>query len=536
MVGLMSQLTIAQDGKLLARLSDEEQQTIEAIALYPEKERTAILEAAMHPEILVRIQRAQNLTSREFQDLISALPENDQKKMYDLVRFPDLIAKVTAGGKRKSDKEIRKLAADLPEELQQQVVWANKEHFELLQRIEVLYTNSEESFENLLVRYPTKTANAYRELIKMPEVLQTLSENMSATVLLGDVYGQDPQGVKNTLDSLNVVLAEQKSRELNEWKQSLEENPEALKEYQQAAREFAAEQGYDETDYSEPLAERFTTNVYVHHIWQPYPYWFGWPYWYDYGYWYPYPWWYHWGYYYGPGDVIVFVGLPSYSFVYWHMYHHRHHYYYPHFTNTIIRYTERNPRQYNNVTRVATRWQRDISRDVPDNWLTNDGKRVERIKEYGEFKMAYNEEVRSRSTGVISEQEYLESNPEKYPNLKRVLQEKPAADRAGEITAPVKRPVDRAKPQMEKPREEQKPQQQPLYRSRTKVSEDPQFTPQKIERARTYHENKWEKPQAPKVPREVNPPARSAPVQRDIPKTSVPTPSRERTVPGRRGE
>lgn len=416
--------TQAQENDLLQQLIEEEQQTVEAIALYPEKERHAILEAASHPEVLARMQAIQNRTQESFREIMIELPEADQKKLYDLVRYPELLKAATADGKRKSDKETGYISEGYAEEVQEKLQWANKEYFSTLAVISNLYQGSEQSFEALLQGYSEQTRQAYNELVKLPEVVQTLTENMQTTVLLGDIYSRNAEQVQSKLDSLNVVVAEQKSKELNEWKQSLEDNPEAMAEYEQAAREYAKEQGYDASTYEEPLPEKHTTNIYVHYVWRPYPYWFGWPYWYSYNYWYPYPWWYHWGYYYGPGRAIIFVGLPSYTFMHWHFHHYRHFYHYPHFTDHVIRYTVHQPRAHNSATWAVSNWQRETKNELPRNFITEDKNRVERIRELGGFKMAY-ESARQDRPDQLTEREFLQQNIDKYPTLKPVLKEMP---------------------------------------------------------------------------------------------------------------
>jgi hypothetical protein len=57
LLSFVSYLTIqAQNTGMIAQMQEEEQSAIQAIALYPQKERTAILEASTHPEILVRME------------------------------------------------------------------------------------------------------------------------------------------------------------------------------------------------------------------------------------------------------------------------------------------------------------------------------------------------------------------------------------------------------------------------------------------------------------------------------------------------
>ena len=51
----------AQRSGMLNQLQEEEQSAIQAIALYPQKERAVILEASTHPEILVRMENSGSL-------------------------------------------------------------------------------------------------------------------------------------------------------------------------------------------------------------------------------------------------------------------------------------------------------------------------------------------------------------------------------------------------------------------------------------------------------------------------------------------
>lgn len=513
---LLSSFVSAQEERLLDQLKDDEKSVIEAIALYPEKERLAILEASGHPEILVRIQRIQIQTSADFKKLVSPLSEFDQRKIYNVSRYPELVDEVCAGNKKKSAKEIETLTVGYPEELSEQLQYLQKHHWQLLQDANYLYITSNKAFSNTISNYPEEVKNAYRDLIKLPEVMSILTDNMTMTVLMGDLYNNKPEQLKSELDSLNLVVAEQKAKELKDWQESLENDPEALAEYQKATQEFADEQGYSATDYSRSYPDNYTTQIYVYNRWAPYPYWFGCPSWYPYDYWYPYSWWYHWGYYYGPGNVIVFVGLPSPYFVYWHFYSYGHHHFYnyPHLTNHLISYHDHHRHYSNPINGVVDHWERDNEPNLPKNWLKEDEGRVNRIKELGEFNQNY--DLEKQKTPTITEREYLKNNADDYPNLKPVLKEKPQT---------VKEPVIKQKPTQREPANV--PVTTPKERSR--VIERPQSNQQEIERAKTHHENTWQirKPPVQREPVYRTPtrttPTRTAPtikqpVQKNIPR------------------
>ena len=58
--GVQLKTTLLND--ILHDLSEDEQKAVEAVALYPEKERNIILEVASYPEVLVRMQNIRKNT------------------------------------------------------------------------------------------------------------------------------------------------------------------------------------------------------------------------------------------------------------------------------------------------------------------------------------------------------------------------------------------------------------------------------------------------------------------------------------------
>lgn len=515
----------AQPQGLLQQLPEEEQSAIEAIALYPQEERTAVLQAAMHPEILVRMENIRRNTEAAFQERIAVLTAEEQRKVYNLTRYPDLLDSICAREARWPRRELSAMLAPYPEDIREDAEYANRKHFGLLRDIHNLYWESEHAFEDVLWNYPEHVRATYQELAKLPEVVTTLSEHMNMTVLLGDIYRRHPAQLEHELDSLNVVVAEQQAQEVNEWKQQLQENPEVMYEYEQAAQAFAEAKGYEEDAYSRPAEERYAQDIYVHHSWQPYPYWFGWPSWYTYECWYPYPWWYHWGFYYGPSRVIVVVGLPSHLFIHWHFRHYRHFYYYPHFTNHVIHHYSNGPRYDTNIRTVVRNWERQHRQELPQGWFEEDGNRVNRIREFGKFKMDYEQAVRTASGQAPTQQTFLRENAREYPTLKPVLKQQPEPARTTEQDSWDYEPY-----RDYQPREQYEPRkQQPRkYETREKTIERREQAPKRMEidRAKERHENTWER-----IKRE---PKREVPQQRTIPQRETPKAPQQRTAPSRK--
>lgn len=477
---------IAQQVDLLSQLQDGEKEAIEAIAWYPKKERSAILEASMYPAILVRMQNIRKHSEAAFQSLLSNLPEDEQKQIFDISRYPELISSICVNGKKRSESDMDELLKNYPEEIDETARHLNKKHFSLLQQVNTLYASSEKEFKDVLNTYPQETKDAYQELLKLPEVLTILTDYMSTTVLLGDIYKNYPEQLEEELDSLNTLVAEQKAKELSEWKESLENNPEAMAEYEEASKEFADDQGYDPTVYN----TTYTTDVYIYHVWRPYSYWFGPPWWYYYDYWYPYPWWYHCGYYYGPNNVIVLVGFPSPYFVHWHYYHHQHFYYYPHFTNHMITYYYGHRESMNSVNTGTETWVADHRNDFPENWIKDESQRVERIQEFGKFEMDYQEATQT-NVKAPSKHDFLKENASKYPAISPVLN-----DESNPVYA---KPEKEPSPYYYKPDKTE-------YKAPDKVIQ-PTSDPQKVNNAADYHHQTWKQTNTPpKVnPRPSNP-------------------------------
>ena len=504
----------AQRSGMLNQLQEEEQSAIQAIALYPHKERAAILEASTHPEILVRMENIRRNTEKQFKDKIMNLPEDDQRKIYNLVRYPDLVDTICKHQEKLSNKELTAMLQAYPEEIHEDAEHIHKKYFELLRDIQHLYKDADDAFQSMLTSYPESTRQAYGALLSLPGVVTILTEHISMTILLGDIYKSNPQQLIQELDSLNIIVAEQQANELSAWKTQLEEDPEATQEFEEAAQEFAQEQGYDDV-YQEPAPHMYADPLYVEYVWQPYPYWFGWPYWYAYPSWYPYPYWYHWGYYYGPGNVMFVVGMPSSFFIGWTFYDDHHFYHYPHFTDQVINHYYGPRRSGATVQPVLRSFEEGHKSAVPADWFKDPENRVERIKEYGKFKIDYDEAVRVSADPAPTEREFLKTNVDRYPTLKPAL----------------KQPVQK-EPQPSKLREyEPFPKGVPeKYVPKDKVIEHEKISrPETIDRAKETHAKTWDQLKSqprytpPKAPQRTTP-SRQAP-------SKAPSPPRQTAPP-----
>jgi len=459
-------LTAQVKSRLSKNLSSEDSIGLSTIASYPDSLRPAILQACQKPEILIKAEALQKSAGQEFLRITDGYSKEEQKKLWDLTRYPGLVDEISAGGK-KSKEELENLAGKYPAEIKSTVKEYGRKHYEVITEMNTLYKNSQTEFEKILAPYPPATQSAYRSLINKPDILNTLSNNMHLVVTLGEMYKTDPKQTARMLDSVRTEQSKQAVKDLEEWKEGLEKDPEAKKELEQAAREFSEEtkngSGEDLDDVYKTGGEtKAVEKVYVtqpvitNYYMQPYPYWFGYPWWYDHPYWYPYPYWYHSGFYWGPAGM-VFIGFPSPFFMHWYLYHPYHHYYYPYLTDYYLSYhqTHYGPRNVRTgFNSEIHHWSRANEANLPKGYFNKDASRPQRIKELGRFEANYHNSTKGVFGKNLTRAEFLRNNPDHYPAMKQVIHE-PRFNQPVKYPQqqnPVKFNMEKTKPVQIKPR------------------------------------------------------------------------------------
>ncbi len=107
-------LQAQNEKELLAQVAKENQQAVDALVLYPVETRNDILEAALFPEALIKLEGMQSKTSAAFRELVSAYPKETQDLFWDLARYPKLIHRIAreAGASKSGIETVLK---DYPE-------------------------------------------------------------------------------------------------------------------------------------------------------------------------------------------------------------------------------------------------------------------------------------------------------------------------------------------------------------------------------------------------------------------------------------
>lgn len=403
---------------------ESDKAAIEALVMYPQNTRADILEAAQYPELLIKIEGLQHETSQQFQDLIASLGQDQQEMIYDLSRYPALVSRLVMA-KEAGARSIEDILKDYPDVIHTRAKQAYREYGNLLIAADQLHLSADHQFNVLIATYPSDAREAYHNLIELPEVLSLLTENIRMTILVGDLYQKDPDRLHRQMDSLNLVVAEANAKELETWKESIEDDPEVMAELRSASNEFAEEYGYDDEYYAyddmynetHDRSDKYVVEQYFHYN---YPYWFGFPSWYYYPRWRPYPIWYETGFYAVMDVGFVVHRLPSFYFTHWYFYRPYHHYYYPHLSRRFVRHTYYGPRPGTSSIAVSVRsWQHRNQDVITETWLQDDRNSINRFREYGKFELDRSRYNLKKTGKELSPAEYLERHPNRYPALKR---------------------------------------------------------------------------------------------------------------------
>jgi hypothetical protein len=483
---------VAQDNNrsLLKQVVQQNQEAVDAIAMYPRETRKIIFEACEYPEVIAKLNAMQKNSEDAFEKLISSYSKDEQEKIWNLTRYDGLISDLAANPNM-SEVDINNILVNYPEEIHKTALEERKNNYDLLVQIDKMNKSYNSDFEQLLSGYPPEAINAFKEMIKMPEVLSILFDHMQYTVVVGDYYKKNPERVLHKTDSLNLVLTQKNTQETDDWKQSMNDNPQVQTEYTQAAQEYAQDNGYQPEDYNAPLTEdvtNYSTN--------PYNWWFGYPSWYPYDYWNPYPYWYDWGFYYGPGRRVIFFGLPSVYFMDWFFYYPDHCSKYAELSNHYYNYYNSHRESINNnsISHSLNDWRNRNKDIVTDEWDKDNSNRTQRFKEYGQMETDRRKYNTKHPQQQIAQSEYLQNKQNKYPLLSaNVSKQQFIQNDSKTKSVPENIPEPVKKPTVAIPNH-YKAEQQPAYASPQPKNPNPSKQTEnfnQIRNAQQYHQNTW---------------------------------------------
>lgn len=493
--------TYAQDDArvLLQNLEEEDIKNIDALAMYPEDTRIAIFEACLHPELLIKIKKVQSKTVEDFTSLMKSYPQKTQQEIWDLTRYPNLIERLVTQGKPNST-EVKQILKEYPKAIHSRAESCIRNHFPILQKVNELNQTSQTAFDYIITSYDEQTQNALKKLIELPEVMSIMTDNIEVTILVGDAYKNYPEWVLQKADSLHMELARQNTKELEDWKKRVEENPELATDLQASAEEFAKENNYDdlyydtkEYDYPEDdlyYEEESQQKVIERHYYYNYPYWYGYPTWYEYPRWRPYPYWYDWGFHFRPGGRVVIVHMPSYFFVDWYFYRPHHHHNYPHLSAHFVDHYYGHRHSVGGITTSVRIWREKNKAVITDDMIVNAPRKINAYREYGlmeEARMKYN---KSNPKKRMTQEQFVEKNKKSYPRLRKEVQQREEFSSKGQPRA--EEEIIESKPRNKFPsRSKKETQKKNTPRNLPKTSKKKKI--KSTQKAKDVHQRTWNK-------------------------------------------
>ena len=140
----------AQDDNraMLRQVIKENQEAVDAIAMYPTETRKIIFEASEYPEVIAKLNAMQKNTQDAFEKLISSFSKEEQEKIWNLTRYDNLISDLAANHK-KSEDEINNILANYPEEIHKTALEEGINNYDLLVQIDKMNKSYNSDFETI---------------------------------------------------------------------------------------------------------------------------------------------------------------------------------------------------------------------------------------------------------------------------------------------------------------------------------------------------------------------------------------------------
>jgi hypothetical protein len=323
----------------IGALDEADQAAVEALALYDEATARRALQAVTEADVLSDLVRQQERSRDRFRQLLSPYERDVQEQLFEVSRYPELIAQIVDAGPKSPD-ELEAVAAPYPEEVRVAALAAASRHWKVVARIDALLRDETAWLEARIADLPDEKRAAFRALVATPDLLALLAENATLAVLLGDAYEREPEAVVSWLAGLREEAAEESAEDAREFAREVEDDPELAGEIEAATIRYEQETGHS--------AYQPATVRHLHIHLRPYSYWIGYPWWYDAHYVHYAPWYYwyprvHWAFgsfYFGPRLRASFR-VPHGAFWGWYFHRPIHHHRYPRVTHHVVRHHDR---------------------------------------------------------------------------------------------------------------------------------------------------------------------------------------------------
>jgi hypothetical protein len=234
--------------------------TWESISALDIETRQAALLAAAHPSLLVRVDRLQQQSSERFRRLLASRSKVQQVAAWELSRYHGLASRMLEAD---SSPALHEVVANFPQEIRGTALSLRSDR-QLVESMARLNRATDIAFAALLAAEPEPVRSAFQHLVRIPDAMQILTADLSATVILAKAYDTDPEAVIGQLNLLRDEAA---------WAEVEAGDGGSAVPFADVAAAYRARYTY------EPPAA--TRNVHVTRYYTaPQPYWYGFPLWY----------------------------------------------------------------------------------------------------------------------------------------------------------------------------------------------------------------------------------------------------------------
>ncbi|MDP6978611.1 MAG: hypothetical protein QF570_08410 [Myxococcota bacterium] len=302
-------------------LDGDESEALDTLVLADASLRDAILDASLHPDVLSTVAGIQEESSAAFRRRLDAESRTTQKDVWELSRYPELVDEIVLGG-RPTRGAIDEIVAPYPERIREIARGLALHHFAVVRDTAQIREVAERESRRALQRLPLTAQASFEALFERPDLLAAMVREPRVVERVASLAREDTWNARSVLDREHELRSAAREHEIEDWRETIENDPEAEVELRDSAERFAEEEGYD--DPGGTTTERVEVHHYYHH---PYPWWFGPPHWRVGLHWYPHRT--HWGFHVTIGGAIIIHDVPSPTFSYWHYrrpHSHRHRY------------------------------------------------------------------------------------------------------------------------------------------------------------------------------------------------------------------
>lgn len=264
---------------------------VQALSVYPADIRQATVGVLAYPGTLVQLAQIQAKTSAAFRTVLATAPQDTQKKLWRLLRYPKLVEDLAAFGPQ-SGKSVKQIDAAYPKDLQPIASDLSQNHYDLLRKTADLNRQAGQEFRQALQTLPDPAQKNFQTVAAHSEIFHILSQSLQLDKAAPDSFKKDPKPLTQKAQALAQQLQQAPTAAHPEtWKGSAGDDPKAVAALQKTATAFEKQNDAELDEDPNPKGAvqanvGFTpySSVFVPVGWA-YPFWFGWPDWDPYPYW-----------------------------------------------------------------------------------------------------------------------------------------------------------------------------------------------------------------------------------------------------------